>query len=177
MDSELKNILITIPFIIIILVLGFWLFSAMLGGKKSKGGTAGDIYSDLGYETIGEIRRKERMVIGLGLFVVIVCLSLIGFLGYWIFNMDFGRSQAYRAAINLIILTIPAIIFILTIVTASRKYINIQQVTLKEFKVYKAKRARTIEELQKKREGKEKTESARGAKKSTGAVRSRRRRP
>ncbi|HUU30308.1 MAG TPA: hypothetical protein VM123_21090 [archaeon] len=153
MPPEMKNILITIPFVIILVALFIWLFKTLLLGP-SAAEFKRDKFEEAGYETIGLIRRKEYSVIGLGTGVIILCLLIMGFLSYRLFADGFPTDLSDLKMLNLILIFIPAIVLLVFIVSGSRHYIKHQQLTLNEFRRFKVLRNKAISEHQDKRSGK-----------------------
>jgi len=155
MSSEIKNILITLPFLVVLLVLFFWLVRALMPSARSRAADyAQDRFQLAGYETMEQIRRKEYSVIGVGVLVILICLGIMGLLGYWLFAEGISNDLTSRRALNLMLVFIPALILSGMIIAASSSYIRRQRATLEEFRRFKASRDKAIAEYQAKREGK-----------------------
>ncbi|MFH1069591.1 MAG: hypothetical protein V1794_08215 [Candidatus Glassbacteria bacterium] len=159
MSGEVKNLLITGPFLIALLVLLFWLLRALIPTRRDiiRQQTQ-DKFDLAGYESIESIRRKEYSVIGLSVFVVLLVLGVIGGMGYLLFSSGMSAMASDIQGMNTILMYVPAVIFLILIVAGSTTYIKRQQHTMKEYKVFQTNRANAIQEYQAKRAGKTKEE-------------------
>jgi membrane protein implicated in regulation of membrane protease activity len=153
MDPELRNIVITTGLVIIIIALFLWLFRSLLFRTGRGEEYQQDKLGAAGYETITSTRRKEYSVIGLGTLIIILCVSAIVYFGYMLFAAGLNDIFESIKLLNLMLSFIPAVIFLVLIITASRRYLNRQQLTLEEFRTFKTDRDKAISEYQAKRSG------------------------
>jgi hypothetical protein len=153
MDPELRNIFITTGLVIIVIALFLWLFRSLLFRTGGGADSARDKLEAAGYETITATRRKEYSVIGLGALIIILCLSAIVYFGYMLFAGGINDIFESVKLLNLMLSFIPAVVFLLLIIIASRRYLTHQSLTLEEFRVFKASRDKAISEYQAKRSG------------------------
>ena len=159
MSPEVKNLLITGPFVLILLFLLVWLARALIPTHREiiKQQTQ-DKFDQAGYEPMDSIQRKEYSVIGLSILVIVLILGAIGGLGYLLFNSGISSVASDQQGLNTIIIYVPAIVFLILIIAGSTSYMKRQQHTLREYKEFRGKRAQAIEEYQAKRSGKTKEE-------------------
>jgi hypothetical protein len=155
MAPDVQKILLTVPFIIVLVVMFFWLVKALLPGKTSSRAEALklDDFDRSGYETMEQIRRKEYGVMALGTVVIVICLLLVGGLGYWVFQAAASGDNSADGSFELLITFIPAIIMLFLIVSGSRRYVKIQQQTLGEYRMFQSKRKKALQEYEEKRKG------------------------
>jgi len=155
MPPELVNLLITLLFSLILLLMFFWLIRALIPSAREKAKQyMRDKFDLAGYESISAIRRKEYAVISLGFFVIILCLAIMGWLIYLITSAGFDAAFEQQRGINLVLIYIPTVILLVIIVKASSMYIKIQHEVLREFNKFRAARAKTIAEHEARRAGK-----------------------
>lgn len=164
MPPELKKILLTIPLIIVLLVMFFWLVKALLSGTgHDEEALKLDDFERAGYETMSEIRRKESWVMGVGTLVILICLFFGGVLGYWAVVSAVQGDSGADASFELVLTFIPAVILLIMIITASGRYMKVQQQTMKEFRQFQASRGKALKEYEEKRKGKKKTTEKKAA--------------
>lgn len=157
MAPEIKSLLVTGAFIILLLVLFIWLLRALMPGSREEARQAArDEFDTAGYESMDQIRRKEYSVMGLSVFVILIGLAMVGGLGYLLWTAGFSSDPADQAGMNTLLVIIPAIVMLVMVVLASSRYIKHQQSVLHEYKVFKSKRAKAIQEYEAKRSGKDK---------------------
>ncbi|MFC1613894.1 hypothetical protein ACFL5K_01190 [Gemmatimonadota bacterium] len=155
MTPDVQRILLTVPFIIVLIVMFFWLVKALLPGKTSSRAEALklDDFDRSGYETMEQIRRKEYGVMALGTVVIVICVLLVGGLGYWVIKAAASGDSSADGSFELLITFIPAIIMLFLIVSGSRRYVKIQQQTLGEYRMFQTKRKQALKEYEEKRKG------------------------
>ena len=160
MPAEIKNLLLTIPLIIILVVMFFWLVKALLSGTgRDAEALKRDEFDRAGYESMSEIRRKESCVMVVGTLVILVCLFFAGALGYWAVVSAAQGDTNSDASFELVLAFIPAVILLTLIITASRSYMKSQRQTMKEFRQFQLSRRKALKEYEEKRKGsKKKTE-------------------
>lgn len=152
MSGNMNNILITLPFIVILVLLFFWLVKALAPGRKEV--DRRDRFEQAGYETVRQTRRKEYSVIGVSVLVIGLCLGFMGFLAWELFNAGASASAAdTERSLETILIFIPAVILLTLVSVASRKYIQRQELILHEFKEFKGKREQALKEYEVKRHG------------------------
>jgi membrane protein implicated in regulation of membrane protease activity len=174
MDPELKNILVTGAFVLVMLVLFIWLIRALLPSAKEDARQASrDEYETAGYETMDTVRRKEFAAMGAGVFAILLILTMIGGLGYLLWTADFSSLANDQAGLDTIMVFVPALVLLVMIIAASSRYIKHQQVVLHEYRVFKSKRQKAIDEYEAKRSGKDQ-EGKQPAKKKTQQVKPKR---
>jgi len=155
MGPELLNFLVKVIFVSILIVLLLWLISGLLSVfKQGKKGSQKDDIDSSGYETITQIRRKERSVIALSWLIISICILLFGGLSYWtITSADIDNVEAENL-FNLAVVFIPPIIFLVLVVKASLSYMRKQQKTLEDFRHFQSQRRKSLAEYEQKRHGK-----------------------
>jgi hypothetical protein len=151
MASDLKNVLLTIPFLILLVVMFLWLLRAMIPGKRAV--ERRDKFDRAGYETVRTTRAKEYSVIGISALVILSCLGLMGFLTYQIFREGIAGDFGAAKSLDIVLIFIPAIVLLSFVVVASRRYVKHQEKTLAEFKDFKAKRQQALSNYNEKRRG------------------------
>lgn len=153
MTEDMKNLLITLPFVIILFLLFFWLVKALAPGRKEV--DRRDKFEQAGYETVRQTRTKEFAVIGLSTAVIGICLGIMGYLTWELFSAgaDAGASDTARS-LETILLFVPAIVLLVIVAVASKRYIHRQEAILHEFNEFKSKRMHALKEYQEKRSGK-----------------------
>ena len=153
MTGNMSNILITLPFVVILILMFFWLVKALAPGRKEV--DRRDRFEQAGYETVQQTRRKEYAVIGVSVLVIGLCLGFMGFLAWELINAGASASVAdTERSMETILIFIPAVILLALVSVASRKYIQRQELILHEFKEFKGKRERALKEYEVKRHGK-----------------------
>src|SRR3989339_650358 len=141
MPTEFKNLLITVPFIILLVVLFFWLIRALIPGSKGQASKyAKDKYEQAGYEKMADIKRKEYSVIGGGIAVMVLCLAIMGTLSYMVFSAGVSAALEDQMGFNLILIFIPALVLMGFIIAASINYMKHQQIVLHEFRSFRTVR-------------------------------------
>ncbi|MBN2289644.1 MAG: hypothetical protein JXQ83_09965 [Candidatus Glassbacteria bacterium] len=164
MAPEMQKIFLTVPFVIILIVMFIWLVKALLPGASQKAAQLRlDEFDRAGYETMGEMRRKEVGVMALGGLVILICLVCAGALGYYALVSAAEGDTTSGRSFELVLVFIPAIVLLCLVVTASRRYVQVQQQTLKEYRGFQSKRKKALEEYQEKRKGKKKAEEKKAA--------------
>ncbi len=154
MPPELKRILLTIPFVILAIVMFIWLVKILLPGGGQQGEALKiDDFDRAGYETMSEIRRKECSVMVVGALVILICVLLGGFLGYWAVVSAINGESGSAKSFELILAFIPAIVLLSLIIIASKRYMHSQQGTLKEFRQFQTSRRKALAEYEEKRKG------------------------
>lgn len=153
MGPELKNLLITLPLLGIMLGLVFWLVRTLVTGPGGREGRVRDRLEAAGYEPIQRIRRKEFAVMGLGGLAIVLCLGVMGLLVYWLVTADLGDGRETSRLLELLLMFLPALAMLGLVIAASRRYLRMQQTTLEEFRVFKARRDKAIGEYREKRRG------------------------
>lgn len=157
MPPEIKNFLITAPFGLILLVILIWLIKALIPSAREQAKMyRRDKFDLAGYETITDIRRKEYAVISLSVFVIILCLAIMGGLLYLMVSSGFGTVFGEQAGMNILLVFIPAVILLVLIIKTSGHYIKTQQHILQEFRRFRTVREKAIAEYEEKRSGKSK---------------------
>ena len=127
MDPELKNLIVTSGFILVLLVLFIWLIRALLPSASDEARRAArDEYETAGYETMDTVRRKEYAAMGAGIFAILLILVMIGGLGYLLWTADFSSLVNDQMGLNTIMVFVPAIVLLVMIVTASMRYMKHQ---------------------------------------------------
>jgi len=166
MDPQLKNILLTVALVVIVFALFLWLLRSLLTKTKPTSKEyARDRLEIAGYETIGSTQRKEYSVAGLSTLIILLCLGIIGYFGYMLFSGGIMDMVERVRLLNLILVFIPAIVFLTLIIVTSMSYLKHQLITLDEFRDFKSNRDKAIMEYQAKRSGKlEKKEEKRSIK-------------
>ena len=158
MPPEIKNFLITAPFGLILLVILIWLIKALIPSAREQAKMyRRDKFDLAGYETIADIRRKEYAVISLSVFVIILCLAIMGGLLYMMITSGFGTVFGEQAGMNILLVFVPAVILLVLIIKTSGHYIKTQQHILQEFRRFRTVREKAIAEYEDKRSGKGKT--------------------
>ena len=154
MPPEIKRILLTIPFVILAIVMFFWLVRVLMpGGDRRTEALKVDEFDRAGYETMPEIRRKECSVMVVSVLVILICVLLGGFLGYWaVVSAGHGESGSAKS-FELILAFIPAVVLLSLIIMASKRYMHSQQETLKEFRQFQTSRRKALSEYDDKRKG------------------------
>ncbi|MBW7996165.1 MAG: MFS transporter [Candidatus Glassbacteria bacterium] len=175
MDLEIKSLVVTISFAIVLLILFIWLLRALMPStRKEAHQAARDEYDTAGYETMDQIRRKEYSVLGLGGFVILLSVAMVGGLGYLLWTSGFSSDPSDQEGMNTILVFIPAIVMLVMIVMGSRRYIRHQEGVLHEYRVFKSKREKAIQEYEAMRSGKDKEDKKPGGSKvQTGTRRER----
>ncbi len=154
MGPELKNLLITLPLLAIMLGLLFWLARSLVTGPGGRrGGRGQDRLEAAGYEPIQHIRRKEFAVMALGGLAIVLCLGIMGLLVYWLVTAELGDGRETSRLLELLLMFLPAMVMLGLVIAASRRYLRMQQTTLEEFRVFKARRDKAIGEYREKRRG------------------------
>ena len=157
MPPEIKNFLITAPFGLILLIMLIWLIKALIPSAREQAKMyRRDKFDLAGYETITDIRRKEYAVISLSVFVIILCLAVMGGLIYMIISAGFDTAFEEQTGMNVFLVFIPAVILLALVIKTSNYYIRTQQNVLEEFRRFRAARDKAIEEYEAKRSGKDK---------------------
>ena len=156
MPPEIKNFLITAPFGLILLLIFIWLIRALIPSARDQAKQyRRDKFESAGYEPITDIRRKEYTVISLSVFVIILCLAVMGVLVYLIASAGFDSAFEEQTGMNILLVFIPAIILLVLVVKASGHYVHTQQQVLQEFGKFRKAREKAIAEYEAKRSGKE----------------------
>ena len=172
MPTEYRNMLITIPFIIFLVLMFFWLIKALMPGSRDLSAKyTKDKYQQAGYETMTDIKRKEYSVIGGGIAVMVVCLAIMGALSYMVFSAGISAALEDQMGFNLILIFIPALVLMGFVIAASISYMKRQQVVLNEFRTFRTTRDKAIKEYQEKRSGKDKEQTEKSPAKKTPSAR------
>ena len=167
MPPEIKNFLITVPFGLILLVILIWLIKALIPSAREQAKMyRRDKFELAGYETITDIRRKEYAVISLSVFVIILCLAVMGGLIYLLVSAGFGEVFREQAGMNIFLVFIPAVVLLVLVVKTSGHYIKTQQHILQEFRRFRTARDKAIAEYEDKRSGKDKKKKEEAAAKN-----------
>lgn len=154
MPPEIKNFLITGLFGFILLLILIWLVRALIPSASEQARLSKRDKFDLaGYETIGDVRRKEYIFISLSVFVILLCLVIMGGLGYLIISSGFEAAFEEQGGMNILLIFIPAVILLAMVIKASSNYIQTQQHVLQEFRRFKETRDEAIAEHEAKRTG------------------------
>ena len=166
MTPDIKNLLVTGAFILLMLVLFIWLIRALLPSTREEARQAArDEYDTAGYETMDQVKRKEYSAMGAGIFAILIIVIMIGGLGYLLFTSGFSSMPSDQEGMNTLLVFIPAIALLVMVVTASMRYMKHQQGVLHEFRAFRTKRQKAIDEYEAKRSGKGRDEKAGGTKK------------
>jgi hypothetical protein len=157
MPPEIKNFLITVPFGLLLLLIFILLVRALIPSAREQAKQyRRDKFDRAGYETIGNIRRKEYTVISLSVFVILLCLAIMGGLVYLIISAGFDTAFEEQTGVNIILILIPTIVLLVLVIKASRHYVRTEQHVLREFRKFSAARDKALAEYKAKRAGKEK---------------------
>jgi len=157
MPPELKKILLTVPFVIILIVMFFWLVRALLPGGRRGGAEAKfDNFDRAGYESITDIQRKETGIMVVGVLVIVICILLAGALGYYAFTSASSGDSGAGQSFELIFTFIPAVVLLSLVIAASRRYMKAQHQTMREFRQFQASRQKALAEYEEKRRGRRK---------------------
>lgn len=157
MPPEIKNFLITVPFGLLLLLIFIWLVRALIPSAREQAKQyRRDKFDRAGYETIKDIRRKEYTVISLSVFVILLCLAIMGGLVYLIISAGFDAAFEDQTGVNIILILIPTIVLLVLVIKASSHYVQTEQHVLREFKKFSAARDKALAEYEAKRAGKEK---------------------
>lgn len=169
MPPEMKNLLITAPFVIVLIVLLIWLIRALVPSDREQARMyRKDKFELSGYEPMARIKKKEYAVITLGVVVIVLCVAMVGGLGYLVYSAGAEALIEDQTGLNTILTVIPAVILLILIITGSRSYIRSQHKTLQEYRQFQAARHKAISEYKAKREGKDKEEEKRSGARKTG---------
>lgn len=156
MSSEITNLLVTGGLILVLLVIFVWLLRALMPGTQQEARrAASDVYDAAGYETMDRIRRKEYSVMGLGVFMILLCVGIAGALGYLVWQAGFSATPADLEGMNTLLVFIPALVMLVMIIGASKRYVKHQRVVLREYRVFSSRRVKAIKEYEEKRAGKD----------------------
>ncbi len=157
MPSDITNVLITGGLILVLLVIFIWLLRALMPSSTQQARrSARDEFDSAGYETMDQVRRKEFSVIGLGALAILICVAIFGGIVYMLWQSGFSASPSDLEGMNILLVFIPAIVMLVMIISASRRYVKHQQIVLREYRVFRSKRERAIKEYEGKRSGKDK---------------------
>jgi uncharacterized membrane protein len=161
MSPEITNMLITGGLILVLLVIFIWLLRALMPSATQEARRASrDDFDRSGYETMEQVRRKEFAVIGLGAFVILICVALVGGIIYMLWQSGFSATPEDLEGMNTLLVFIPAIAMLLMIVSASRRYVKHQQIVLREYRIFRSRRETAIKEYEGKRSGSDKEKKA-----------------
>jgi len=156
MTHDLSKLLVTVLFAAILVILFFWLIKTLLPGfRQGKKNLQKDDFDSAGYETITRIQRKERSVMALSGLIIVICLLLFGGLIYRAFTSFASGGVESENILNLAMAFIPPIIILALVMKTSSRYMRKQQETLREFRLFQAKRGKALAEYQQKRRGRE----------------------
>jgi hypothetical protein len=152
MTSDIRNMLLTLPFVIVLLLLLFWLIKALAPSRREL--ERQDRFEQAGYETVRQTRMKEYSVMGGAALVIVLCLGVMGYMVWQIFSAgaSAGVEDAARS-METVLMFIPAIILLIIVAIASRRYIRRQEETLHEFLEFKSKREHALKAYEDKRRG------------------------
>ncbi len=150
----MKNFLIAATFGLILLLMFIWLVRALIPSERKQEKYKGDRFDLAGYETIKKIRRKEYTVISLSVFVILLCLAIMGGLVHLIISAGFDATFEDQRGLNIILILIPTIIFLVLVIKASSHYVQTTQNVLREFRKFTAARDKALAEYRARRAGK-----------------------
>jgi len=157
MSPEITNLLITGSLGIVLLVIFIWLLRALMPSTEERARQAArDDYDIAGYESMDQIRRKEYAVMGIGVFVIVLCVAIIGGLGYLLWQSGMSTTPGDIDGMDTLLIFIPAVVMLVMIIRTSKSYMEHQRGVLREFKVFRAKRDKAIKEYEAKRSGSDK---------------------
>ncbi len=159
MSPEITNLLMTGGLIIVLLVIFIWLLRALMpSARHDARRAASDNFDNAGYETMDQVRRKEYAVMGLGVFTIMLCVAIVGALGYLVWQSGFSTTPADLEGMNTLLVFIPAMVMLVMIVKASKRYVKHQLAVLREYRLFRSRRERAIKEYEAKRAGKNKNQ-------------------
>ncbi len=152
MTSDIRNVLLTLPFVIVLLLLLFWLIKALAPSRREI--ERQDRFEQAGYETVRQTRIKEYSVIGGSALVIMFCLGVMGYMVWQLFSAGASAGVEDTArSMETVLMFIPAIILLTIVAIASRRYIRRQEETLHEFLDFKSKREHALKQYEDKRRG------------------------
>ncbi|MCE5272940.1 hypothetical protein LLH00_16810 [bacterium] len=152
MTEDIRNFILTLPFVVILLLLLFWLIKALAPSRRDM--ERRDRFDQAGYETVRQTRMKEYSVMGLSVAVIVFCLGVMGYLAWQLFHAGAGAGvEAATRSMETMLMFIPAIVLLTFVAVASRRYIRRQEETLHEFNEFKAKREHALKAYDEKRRG------------------------
>ena len=155
MPPEIKIFLITATFVLILLLMFIWLVRALIPSERKQAKIyKGDKFDLAGYETVRVIRRKEYTVISLSVFLILLCLAIMGGLVHLIISAGFAAAFEDQRGLNIILILIPIIIFLVLVIKASSHYVQTTQNVLREFRKFTAARDKALAEYRARRAGK-----------------------
>ncbi len=152
MTGDIRNFALTLPFVVILLLLLFWLIKALAPSRREV--EQRDRFEQAGYETVRQTRMKEYSVMGLSVVVILFCVGVMGYLAWQLFHAGAGAGalDATRS-METMLMFIPAIVLLTFVALASRRYIRRQEETLNEFNEFKSKRQHALKAYEEKRRG------------------------
>ncbi len=161
MPSDMTDMLLTGGLIIALVVIFIWLLRALMPSARQEAiRAARDGYDGAGYETMEQIHRKEYSVMGLGVFAILLCVAIVGALGYMLWQSGFSATPADLEGMNTLLIFIPAVVMLVMIIAGSKRYMKHQQGVLREYRVFRSKREKAIKEYDEKRTGKDQEKKA-----------------
>ena len=84
MDSELLKLLVTTAFVAILILMSVWLIKSVASVfVRDASDFRKDDFDRAGYESMAQIRRKERIVTLLAYLVIVICILILGGLPTW----------------------------------------------------------------------------------------------
>ena len=155
MYPELSKLLVTIIFAGVLIIMFLWLLKMLPVFNKNKNDSQMNDFEMSGYETMGQIQRKERGVMVLSGLIIFICLLFFGGLIYGAIITVTSGSVESENIFNLAMVFIPTIFLLVLVIKASSRYMKTQQETLKEFRRFQSKRKKALAEYEQKRQGSE----------------------
>ena len=156
MDSELLKLLVTTGFVAILIIMSVWLIKSFASVfVRDPRDFRKDDFDRAGYESMAQMRRKERIVTILAYLVIVICILLLGGLTYLAISSEALNEGERETLFNISLAIIPAIILLLLVARASFNYVKKQEEILEEFRHFQSKRRKELAEYQQKRSGKQ----------------------
>ena len=154
MDSELLKLLVTTGFVAILILMSVWLIKSFASVfTRDPRDFRKDDFDRAGYESMAQIRRKERIVTILAYLVIVICILILGGLTYLAMSSGALNETERETLFNISLVIIPAIVLLLLVSRASFNYVKKQEEILEEYRSFQSKRRKELAEYEQKRSG------------------------